>query len=67
MKLDELSIADLSAIIGMLSKEQDRLPRKGLATAEETKQWENLAFKKGCLISARQRKMDKIEWPTPSK
>lgn len=60
MELSELSMADLSAAIATLSRKMSRLQER---TPENTKEWEELAFKKGCLGSEMERRLNNINYP----
>lgn len=64
MKLEELSISDLSALMQKLSRQMSKLQDR---TEENTEMWEQLAFKRSCCGSEFDRRLEQIEFPKPKK
>lgn len=64
MKLSDLSINDLSAIMANLSKRMSRLEEK---SEENASLWEQLAFRRACVASEFTNRLDKIEYPLAPK
>lgn len=63
-ELSDLSMIDLSALMSHYSRRMSKLTER---TPENTALWEQMAFKRGCLGTEFQRRIDLINFPTITK